>query len=63
VDVAKFFLYMLSLFLVTLSASGFAFFFSASVRIFAVANLCIALCYVFMMVSVFLHLGICILTF
>ncbi|XP_033741263.1 broad substrate specificity ATP-binding cassette transporter ABCG2-like isoform X2 [Pecten maximus] len=50
VDVGKFFLYLLSLFLVTLSASGFAFFFSASVRIFAVANLCIALCYVFMMV-------------
>ncbi|XP_021340344.1 ATP-binding cassette sub-family G member 2-like isoform X2 [Mizuhopecten yessoensis] len=49
-DVGKFFLYLLSLFLVTLSASGFAFFFSASVRIFAVANLCIALCYVFMMV-------------
>ncbi|XP_060063497.1 broad substrate specificity ATP-binding cassette transporter ABCG2-like [Ylistrum balloti] len=50
VDVGKFFVYLLSLFLVTLSASGFAFFFSASVRIFAVANLCIALCYVFMMV-------------
>ncbi|XP_069124330.1 broad substrate specificity ATP-binding cassette transporter ABCG2-like isoform X1 [Argopecten irradians] len=50
VDVGKFFIYLLSLFLVTLSASGFAFFFSASVRIFAVANLCIALCYVFMMV-------------
>ncbi|VDI24324.1 ATP-binding cassette, subfamily G (WHITE), member 2 [Mytilus galloprovincialis] len=46
----NFFLYVLSLFLVAMSASGIAFFFSATVSIFAVANLCIALTYVFMMV-------------
>lgn len=48
--VDNFFLYVLSLFLVSLSASGIAFFFSATVQIFAIANLCIALSYVFMMV-------------
>nr|XP_022314885.1 ATP-binding cassette sub-family G member 2-like isoform X2 [Crassostrea virginica] len=46
----KLFIYMLSLFSVAMAASGLAFFFSALVKIFAIANLCIALCYVFMMV-------------
>lgn len=50
VTVEQFFLYVLTLFLVAMSASGIAFFFSATVRIFAIANLCIALTYVFMMV-------------
>lgn len=49
-DVGKFFIFLLTLFMTTLAASGLAFFFSATVRIFAIANLCIALCYVFMMV-------------
>jgi ATP-binding cassette subfamily G (WHITE) protein 2 len=48
--VDKFFIYMLSLFSVAMAASGLAFFFSAVVKIFAIANLSIALCYVFMMV-------------
>lgn len=46
----KLFIYMLGLFSVAMAASGLAFFFSALVKIFAIANLCIALCYVFMMV-------------
>nr|XP_022314888.1 ATP-binding cassette sub-family G member 2-like [Crassostrea virginica] len=46
----KLFIYTLSIFSVTLAASGLAFFFSALVKIFAVANLCVALCYLFMMV-------------
>ncbi|KAL8563939.1 hypothetical protein ACOMHN_059369 [Nucella lapillus] len=41
--------FTLDLFLTTLSASAIGFFFSATVRIFAVANLLIALVYVFMM--------------
>ncbi|XP_062586203.1 broad substrate specificity ATP-binding cassette transporter ABCG2-like isoform X2 [Saccostrea cucullata] len=49
-EVDKFFIYTLSLFAVAMAASGLAFFFSALVKIFAIANLCIALCYVFMMV-------------
>ncbi|XP_076467726.1 broad substrate specificity ATP-binding cassette transporter ABCG2-like isoform X2 [Babylonia areolata] len=44
-----FLFFMLDLFLTTLSASAIGFFFSATVRIFAVANLLIALVYVFMM--------------
>ncbi|KAK7113491.1 broad substrate specificity ATP-binding cassette transporter ABCG2-like isoform X2 [Littorina saxatilis] len=44
-----FFFFALTLFMTTLSASGIGFLLSASVRIFAVANLLIALCYVFMM--------------
>ena len=42
---------MLNLVCTTLSASAIGFFLSATVRIFAIANLLIALCYVFMMVS------------
>ncbi|XP_046581396.1 broad substrate specificity ATP-binding cassette transporter ABCG2-like [Haliotis rubra] len=44
-----FFYFLLDLFLTALAASGLAFAISASVRIFAIANLLIALCYVFMM--------------
>ncbi|XP_046345646.1 broad substrate specificity ATP-binding cassette transporter ABCG2-like isoform X1 [Haliotis rufescens] len=44
-----FFYFLLDLFLTSLAASGLAFAISASVRIFAIANLLIALCYVFMM--------------
>ncbi|CAH1794454.1 unnamed protein product [Owenia fusiformis] len=46
----KFFFFILNLFLITLSASGLAFFLSSSVSVFAIANLLIALCFVFMMV-------------
>ena len=46
-----FFFFMLNLVCTTLSASAIGFFLSATVRIFAIANLLIALCYVFMMVS------------
>ncbi|KAK3089010.1 hypothetical protein FSP39_000105 [Pinctada imbricata] len=49
-SVEKYFIYLLALFGSSISASGLAFFFSATVQIFAIANLCIALCYVFMMV-------------
>ncbi|ESO99617.1 hypothetical protein LOTGIDRAFT_141832 [Lottia gigantea] len=44
-----FFFFMLDLFLTTLSASSLAFAISASVRMMAIANLLIALCFVFMM--------------
>ena len=50
-DVGKFFIFALGLFLVSLSASAIAFFFSAVVRIFAVANLLIAMAFVVMMVG------------
>ncbi|KAK6187469.1 hypothetical protein SNE40_005491 [Patella caerulea] len=48
-DVGKFFFFMLDLFLTTLSATSLAFAISASVRMLAIANLLIALCFVFMM--------------
>ena len=44
------FLYLLMLNLTSLAAAGIGFFFSALVRVFAIANLFIALTYVFMMV-------------
>ncbi|KAH3871078.1 broad substrate specificity ATP-binding cassette transporter ABCG2-like isoform X2 [Dreissena polymorpha] len=46
----KFCLFFLALFGVSLAASSISFFISALVRIFAVANLLIAMCYVVMMV-------------
>ena len=49
--VDKFFVFALGLFLVSMAASSIAFFFSAVVRIFAVANLLIAMAFVVMMVS------------
>ncbi|KAL3876014.1 hypothetical protein ACJMK2_033903, partial [Sinanodonta woodiana] len=49
-DAGSFFIFTLALFCVSIAASSLAFFFSALVRIFAIANLLIALCYVFMMV-------------
>jgi ATP-binding cassette, subfamily G (WHITE), member 2 len=48
--VDKFFIYYLSLFLTTMAASAIGFCVGASVRVFAIANLLIALCYVIMMV-------------
>lgn len=44
-----FFFFLLNLFMTTLAAAALGILLSASVRIFAVANLLIALCYVFMM--------------
>ncbi|XP_005109370.3 broad substrate specificity ATP-binding cassette transporter ABCG2 [Aplysia californica] len=44
-----FFFFALTLFLTALSASAMSFFISSSVRIMAMANLFLALCYVFMM--------------
>ena len=51
IEVDKFFVFALGLFLVSLAASSIAFFFSAVVRIFAVANLLIAMAFVVMMVG------------
>lgn len=48
--VEKFFIFYLSLFLTTMAASAIGFCVGASVRVFAIANLLIALCYVIMMV-------------
>ena len=50
IAVDKFFVFALGLFFVSLAASSIAFFFSAVVRIFAVANLLIAMAFVVMMV-------------
>ncbi|XP_013397450.1 ATP-binding cassette sub-family G member 2 [Lingula anatina] len=49
-DAGKFFFFTLNLVLTTLTASAYAFFVSASVRIIAIANLLIAMTYVFMMI-------------
>jgi len=49
-DAAKFFIFLATLICVGLSGSSIAFAVSASVRIFAIANLLIALSFVFMMV-------------
>jgi len=49
-DVTKFLIFTLTLLLTSLCACGVAFFVSACVRTFAIANLLIALPYVFMMV-------------
>lgn len=51
VYVEKFFIFFLSLFLTTMAASSIGFCVGASVRVFAIANLLIALCYVIMMVG------------
>ncbi|OQV11982.1 ATP-binding cassette sub-family G member 2 [Hypsibius exemplaris] len=48
-DVEKFFIFSLTMVLVAVAGSALAFFFSATVQVFAIANLLIALCYVFMM--------------
>ena len=50
-DFNHFVIFFLGLFFVSLAASSLAFFLSALVRIFAVANLLIAMCYVIMMVG------------
>ena len=50
------FIYMLSIFSVTTAASALAFFYSALVKIYAVANLCLALSYVLMMVRISVEL-------
>ncbi|XP_012936225.1 broad substrate specificity ATP-binding cassette transporter ABCG2 [Aplysia californica] len=47
--VDHFFLFMLGLFCVTMSAASLCFFISSTVRVFAVAQLLLALCYVLMM--------------
>ncbi|XP_059139433.1 broad substrate specificity ATP-binding cassette transporter ABCG2-like [Physella acuta] len=47
--VDHFFFFTLNLFLTALAASALSFAISSTVRIFALANLCLALCYVFMM--------------
>ncbi|XP_055877711.1 broad substrate specificity ATP-binding cassette transporter ABCG2-like isoform X2 [Biomphalaria glabrata] len=47
--VDHFFFFALNLFLTAMSASALSFAISSTVRIFALANLCLALCYVFMM--------------
>lgn len=52
-DVGKFFIFTLTLFCVGFCAASLGFMFSATVSVFAIANLLIALCYVFMMVSDF----------
>jgi len=49
--VDKFFIFYLSLFLTTMAASSIGFAVGATVRVFAIANLLIALCYVIMMVG------------
>ena len=49
-NAGKFFIYFLDLFLTTMAASGLGFAISASVEVFAIANLLIAMCYVLMMV-------------
>ena len=50
-DVAKFFVFTLTIFMVGFCAAALGWLFSATVSVFAIANLLIALCYVFMMVS------------
>ncbi|KAL5017917.1 hypothetical protein ScPMuIL_003639 [Solemya velum] len=49
-DVGKFFIFTLTLFCVSVAASSVAFFWSSSVQVLAIANLCIALSFVFMMI-------------
>ncbi|XP_048579774.1 broad substrate specificity ATP-binding cassette transporter ABCG2 [Nematostella vectensis] len=58
-EVLKFFIFLLTLVLTSLCACGLSFFVSASVETFAIANLLIALPYVFMMVfsGVLVNLG------
>ena len=51
----NFFIFVLNLVLTTLCAASVGFFISASVKVFAIANLLIALIYVFMMVRVLLR--------
>ena len=51
VEVDKFFLYVLCLILTTLVGSAVGFCVSAGVQVFAIANLLMALTFVFMMVS------------
>ena len=51
VDVYKFLIFTLTLLLTSLCACGLSFFVSAGVSVFAIANLLVALPYVFMMVS------------
>lgn len=52
-DVDKFFIFTLTVFSVGFCAAALGWLFSATVSVFAIANLLIALCYVFMMVSYF----------
>ncbi|KAL5017918.1 hypothetical protein ScPMuIL_003640 [Solemya velum] len=49
-DVGKFFFFTLTLFCVSVAASSVAFFWSSSAQVLAIANLCIALSFVFMMI-------------
>jgi ATP-binding cassette subfamily G (WHITE) protein 2 len=49
-NVAKFFIYWFVLLLTTLCASAIGFVISASVRVFAIANLLVSVCYVLMMI-------------
>ncbi len=51
-DVVKFFIFLLTLFLISACACAIAFCLSACFEIFAIANLMIALTFVLMMVSV-----------
>ena len=46
----KFFIFFLNLFLTNMAASGLGFVISASVRVFAIANLLVSLVYIIMMV-------------
>ena len=49
-DAGKFFIFTLTIFMVGFCAAALGWLFSATVSVFAIANLLIALCYVFMMV-------------
>jgi len=49
-NVNKFFIFFLNLFLTNMAASGMGFVISASVRVFAIANLFVSLAYIVMMV-------------
>ena len=51
-DVSKFFIFLFTLWLITVTSSAINFAISASVSIFATASLCLAMIYVTMMVSV-----------
>lgn len=48
-DAGKFFIFLMTLVLTAISASSVAFFVSASVNVFAVANVLVSLPYIFMM--------------
>ncbi|XP_076805159.1 broad substrate specificity ATP-binding cassette transporter ABCG2-like isoform X2 [Clavelina lepadiformis] len=48
-DVGKFFFFVLTLFITAIGASSMAFFVSASVRVFAIANILVSLPYILMM--------------